>query len=67
MFCTDRCQALKDAGNAALAAGDVARATHMFSLGIDVVLGRGAEGKDAATLTVRTMLASRLRRAVPVT
>ena len=38
-------QKLRDAGNAALAAGDVASANRMFSMGIDAVLGRGAKGK----------------------
>ncbi len=40
--------ALKDAGSAALAAGDVARATHMYTLGIDLVLQSAAKPPETA-------------------
>jgi len=37
---------LKEAGNAALEAGDVARATHMYTLGVDMVLGDHATAES---------------------
>jgi tetratricopeptide (TPR) repeat protein len=38
--------ALKEAGNAALAQGDTARATHMYTLGIDMILGKVAVASE---------------------
>lgn len=45
----DSASTLKDTGNSALNAGDIARAIHMYTLGIDLALGGKASKEDALT------------------